>query len=60
MRTVALASSAAGKDYDLFPDDAGKLIEPGQRIRWAMHFFPAGELVEDAYIELGYLAVPAG
>ncbi len=56
----ALASSAAGKDYDLFPDDAGKLIEPGQRIRWAMHFFPAGELVEDAYIELGIWLYPPG
>ena len=56
----ALASSAAGKDYDLFPDDSGKLIHPGQRIRWAMHFFPAGRLVEDAHIELGIWLYPPG
>ncbi len=56
----ALASSAAGKDYDLFPEDAGKLIVPGQRIDWAMHFFPAGELVEDAFIELGIWLYPEG
>ena len=56
----ALASSAAGKDYDLFPDDSGKLIHPGQRIRWAMHFFPAGRTVEDAHIELGIWLYPPG
>ncbi|MDE0394902.1 MAG: cytochrome c [Gammaproteobacteria bacterium] len=56
----ALASSAAGKDYDLFPDDSGKLIQPGQRIRWAMHFFPAGRVVEDAHIELGIWLYPPG
>ena len=55
-----LASSAAGKDYDLFPEDAGKLIVPNQRIDWAMHFFPAGELVEDAFIELGIWLYPEG
>ncbi len=55
-----LASSAAGKDYDLFPSDAGKLIEPGQRIEWAMHFFPSGQLVENAYIELGIWLYPPG
>ena len=56
----ALASSAAGKDYDLFPEDAGKLLQPGQRIEWAMHFFPAGETVEDAFIELGIWLYPPG
>ncbi len=55
-----LASSAAGKDYDLFPDDAGKLLQPGQRIEWAMHFFPAGRLVENAHIELGIWLYPPG
>ena len=56
----ALASSATGKDYDLFPDDAGKRLVPGQRINWAMHFFPAGELVENAFIQLGIWLYPAG
>ena len=55
-----LASSAAGKDYDLFPEDAGKRLVPGQRIDWAMHFFPAGELVEDAHIQLGIWLYPQG
>ena len=55
-----LASSAAGKDYDLFPEDAGKRLVPGQRIDWAMHFFPAGELVEDAHIQLGIWLYPVG
>ena len=55
-----LASSAAGKDYDLFPEDAGKRLVPGQRIDWAMHFFPAGELVEDAHIQLGIWLYPRG
>jgi len=55
-----LASSAAGKDYDLFPEDAGKLLQPNQRIDWAMHFFPAGQLVEDAHIQLGIWLYPEG
>ncbi len=55
-----LASSAAGKDYDLFPEDAGKLLVPGQRIDWRLHFFPAGETVENAFIELGVWLYPEG
>ena len=55
-----LASSAAGKDFDLFPEDAGKLLQPGQRIEWAMHFFPAGEPVPEAFIQLGIWLYPAG
>ena len=53
-----LASAAVGKNYDLYPEDSGRRLVPGQRIRWALHFFPIGEEVEDAHIQVGVWLYP--
>ena len=55
-----LAGSAVGKMYDLYPEDSGRRLVPGQRIGWAMHFFPIGEEVENAHIMVGVWLYPAG
>ncbi len=47
-----LAGSAVGKNYDLYPEDSGRRLVPGQRIGWALHFFPIGEVVGDAHIQV--------
>ena len=53
-----LAGSAVGKMYDLYPEDSGRRLVPGQRIRWGLHFFPIGEEVEDAHIQVGVWLYP--
>jgi hypothetical protein len=44
---------AVGKDGEIFPDGAGKLMLPGSQIRWEIHLHAMGNLVEDAQVELG-------
>ena len=47
-----LVASAAGKDGDRYPEDSGKLIEPGSSVRFGMHFHPMDHDIE-AVMELG-------
>jgi mono/diheme cytochrome c family protein len=44
---------AVGKEGEIFPDGAGKLMLPGSQIRWELHMHAMGEIVEDATVELG-------
>jgi len=44
---------AVGKDGEIFPDGAGKLMLPGSEIRWEIHLHAMGEVVEDAQVEIG-------
>jgi hypothetical protein len=49
---------AVGKQGEIFPDGAGKLMLPGSKIRWEEHMHAIGELVEDATVELGVWFYP--
>ncbi len=44
---------AVGKDGEIFPDGAGKLMLPGSQIRWEVHMHAMGTRVEDSQVELG-------
>jgi len=55
-----LVGSAAGKDYDVYPSDSGRRLEVNQRVDWQMHFFPIGEEVRDAAVEVGVWLYPRG
>ena len=55
-----LAASAAGKDYDIYPEDGGTPLEPGEEISWNLHFFPIGREVKGAFIETGVWFYPKG
>jgi len=44
---------AVGKEGEIFPEGAGKLMLPGSKIRWELHMHAMGEIVEDATVELG-------
>lgn len=55
-----LAEAAVGKRMDLYPDDSGKLIVPGDRARFRLHLFPMGEEVKDAGIQVGLWFHPKG
>jgi hypothetical protein len=51
---------AVGKVGQIFPEDAGKLMLPGSRIRWEVHYHAIGEEVKDNVVELGVYFYPKG
>jgi len=51
---------AVGKVGEIFPDGAGKLMLPGSRISWEVHYHAIGREVEDSYVELGLWFYPKG
>jgi hypothetical protein len=53
----SLMAAAVGKEGEIFPDDTGFLIKPGQRISFGMHLFPIGQDVE-ASLEIGVWLYP--
>lgn len=51
---------AVGKTGEIFPADAGKLILPGAKIRWEIHYYAVGEEIKDDVVELGIWFYPKG
>jgi hypothetical protein len=51
---------AVGKVGEVFPEDAGKLMLPGSRIRWEIHMFAIGREIRDNQVELGVYFYPKG
>jgi hypothetical protein len=49
-----------GKPYDLLPKDIGTLFEPGDEVEFNIHYFPNGEEVKDAFVEVGVWFYPEG
>jgi hypothetical protein len=48
---------AVNKNYDIYRDNTGKLLLPGSRIWWEMHYHAVGEEIRD-HIELGIYLYP--
>ena len=51
---------AVGKVGQIFPPDAGKLMLPGSKIRWEIHYHAIGEELKDNTVELGVYFYPKG
>jgi hypothetical protein len=51
---------AVGKTGEIFPEDAGKLMLPGARIRWEVHYYTVGEELPNDVVELGVWFYPKG
>jgi len=51
---------AVGKTGEIFPEDAGKLMLPGARIRWEIHMFAIGKEIKDNQVELAVYFYPKG
>jgi hypothetical protein len=49
---------AVGKTGEIFPPDAGKLMLPGARIRWEVHYYAVGEEIRNDEVELGVWFYP--
>jgi hypothetical protein len=51
---------ALGKTGEIFGDDAGKLMLPGARIGWEVHYYAVGQEVKGDQVELGIWFYPKG
>ena len=51
---------AVGKTGQIFAPDAGKLMLPGSRIRWEIHYHAIGEEMKDSQVELAVYFYPKG
>lgn len=50
---------AIGKSYDMYRPDSGKLLEPGAKIKWDIHYHAVGEPIRDR-VELAIYLYPKG
>jgi len=50
---------AIGKNYDVYRPGTGKLLLPGARIRWDIHYHAVSEQIRD-HVELGIYLYPRG
>jgi hypothetical protein len=50
---------AMGKNFDIYRPNSGKLLLPGARIRWEIHYHAVGEQIED-HVELAVYLYPKG
>jgi hypothetical protein len=48
---------AVGKGYDLYHPDTGKLLLPGSKISWDIHYHAVGEEIRD-HVEIGIWLYP--
>ncbi len=51
---------AVGKVGEIFPEDAGKLLLPGSKIRANVHYFAIGEEIPNDVVEMGIYLYPKG
>ncbi|MEE2638036.1 MAG: hypothetical protein VYE68_12480 [Acidobacteriota bacterium] len=51
---------AAGKLGEIIPEGAGRLLPANSLVRWSVHYYPMGEVVEDEITELGFWFHPEG
>lgn len=51
---------AIGKVGEIFPENAGKLMLPGSKIRWEIHYYATGQQIKDDVVELGVWFYPKG
>jgi hypothetical protein len=51
---------AIGKVGEIFPENAGKLMLPGSKIRWEVHYYAVGQEIKDDVVELGVWFYPKG
>lgn len=49
---------AIGKVGEIFPENAGKLMLPGSKIRWEVHYYAVGQQITNDVVELGVWFYP--
>jgi hypothetical protein len=56
--SATVSRFVVGKPYDVFPSDTGTLFEPGDKVTFNIHYFPMGEAVTGAFVEVGVWFYP--
>ena len=56
----AISRFVVGKRWEIFPEDTGMRFDPGDRVRWNIHYFPIGEPVVDDVLQVGVWFYPEG
>ena len=56
----AISRFVVGKRWEIFPEDTGMRFDPGDRVRWNIHYFPIGEPVVDDVLQVGVWFHPEG
>ena len=51
---------ALGKTGEIYNEDAGKLLMPGAKIRWEVHYYAIGQEVPNDQVEMGVWYYPKG
>jgi len=51
---------ALGKLGEIVPEGAGRELPPNSSIRWSIHYYPSGEVVENEVTELAFWLHPEG
>jgi hypothetical protein len=54
-----LVEYAVGKNGDIFPEGAGKLMKAGSKVRFNMHYHSVGEVITDRS-QVGFVLYPKG
>jgi mono/diheme cytochrome c family protein len=54
-----LVEYSLGKDYDTFPEDAGRLLKAGSSVNFNMHYYSTGEEVKNT-TSVGFVFYPKG
>jgi hypothetical protein len=49
-----------GTPQDVYPDDTGLLVQPGQSVTFNLHYHPQGEQVDSAYVDVALWFYPEG
>ena len=58
---VGIAHYGVGKRYETFPEGVGMLVPAGEaEVSWNIHYFPAGEAVENDVVDVGLWFYPEG
>jgi hypothetical protein len=53
-----LSEYALGKRGEIVPPDSCRVLPAGSMVRWDVHYYPTGELVENDVIEMGVWLYP--
>ena len=56
----AISRFVVGKRWEISPEDTGMRFDPGDRVRWNIHYFPIGEPVVDDVLQVGVWFYPEG
>ena len=57
-RGSGLTNFGIGKPYDIYPENTGQLVNPGDKLAFNIHYYPYGEPVVDDVVEVGLWFFP--